>query len=160
MERRKRIIGVDWRGLLVAAVFIALMYTDFFFCRGWLSGVVVGGVFAVLGVTLGLQNMWMIRVGQLVPATVVDHKEEHNDDEVHYIPIVEFSDRSGRKLRKQTDAGLGVKRPAVGTRVLVRYDPSGRLECQIMSAVRWIIPIGLLAAGVIVLGLTATKYMK
>lgn len=66
MERRKRIIGVDWRGLLAAAVFIAFMYTDFFLCRGWLSGVVVGGVFALLGVTLGLQNLWMIRVGQLV----------------------------------------------------------------------------------------------
>ncbi len=91
---------------------------------------------------------------------MVDHKEEHSDDEVHYIPVVEFSDRFGRKLRKQTDAGLGVKRPAVGTRVLVGHDPSGKLECQIMSAVRWIIPIGLLAVGAIVLGLTATKYVR
>lgn len=155
MERRKRIIGVDWRVLLAAAVFITLMYTDFFLCRGWLSGVVVGGVFALLGVTLGLQNLWMIRVGKLVPATVVDHKEEHSDDEVYYIPIVEFSDHSGRKHRKRTDTGLGVKRPAVGTRVLVRYDPSEKLECQIMSASRWIIPIGLLAVGAIVLALTA-----
>ena len=160
MKRRKKCIEVDWRGLLVAAVFIALMYTDFFLCHGWLSGVIVGGVFALLGVTLGLQNLWMIQVGELVPATVVGHKEEHSDDEVHYIPIVEFSDRSGRKLRKHTDAGRGVKRPAVGTRVLVRYDPSGKRACQIMGAVRWIIPIGLLAVGALVLGLTATKYVK
>jgi hypothetical protein len=160
MVRRKRIIGFDWLSLLVAAVFIALMYTDFFLCHGWLSGVVIGGVFALLGVTMGVQNVWMIQVGQLVPATVVDHKEQHSDDEVYYIPIVEFSDRSGQKLRKQTDAGREVKRPAVGTRVLVRYDSSGKLDCQIMSADRWIIPISLLAGGAIVSGLMATEYIK
>jgi hypothetical protein len=152
-----RIRGFDWRGMIVAALFIALMCADCFLCHGWLSGVVVGGVFVLLGVTLGVKNVRMVRIGRLVPATVVDHKMEYSDDKVYYTPVVEFTDQSGRKIRKQTDAGYGIERPAVGTHVLVWYDPSGRLECQIVSAARWFVPIGLFVAGVIVLVLVAAK---
>ena len=159
-RRRKGGRRVDRLGLLIAAVFIALMFADTFICHGWLTGVVVGGAFATLGLILGIQNLLMIRFGRLAPAFVVDHKEEQSDDEINYYPIVEFSDQYGNKVRRKTDAGFGVKRPKVGARVLVRYDPSGKLDCQIMSVIRWIVPLGLLGVGVVVLALNAAKSMR
>lgn len=47
------------------------MYANFFWCNGRLSGWVVGGTFASLGMVLGMQKVWMFRAGQVTRAQMI-----------------------------------------------------------------------------------------
>ncbi len=157
MKPKMRDRRLDRQGVLIALAFIALMYVDFFLWRGGPSGLVVGGAFSLLGLALMVQNVRMIRAGRLAAARVVGHEEERSDDDVYYFPVVEFTGLNGQKIRARTDTGYGLKRPPVGARVWVRYDPAGRLACQLTGASRWVVPIVLLTAGAGVLVLVALR---
>ena len=143
--------------VLVVALFIVLVYVDYFLHLDWLLSCIIGGGFTTIGLVLCIQNIWMHRVGRVAQATVVGYAEERSDDEMYYFPIVEFSDQHGRERREKTDAGRGIKKPEVSARVLVKYDPAGKLQCQIIGSARWFIPIGLVVLGGTILTITFMK---
>jgi Protein of unknown function (DUF3592) len=66
-------------------------------------------------------------LGQRVQGVVVDHKLEEDC----FFPVIEFQDRDGRTRREATNMGRGVKKPPIGSRVMIIYDPIGKGGCEV-----------------------------
>jgi hypothetical protein len=49
---------------------------------------------------------------------------------------VEFRDQKGILRQDTTRSGRGVKRPAIGSRVVVLYDPTGKNDSELDSFLR------------------------
>ena len=120
--------GRYWRRQLmeaaIAAPIIAAVVVLWHSEKGF--GCVIGGVVVLLGLVMIGQTLWMSHFGRIAQGTVVDHKME----EGCFVPVVEFRDHAGTTRRERTDFGRGVRSPAVDSRVVVMYDPRGKLDCQ------------------------------
>ncbi len=145
-----------WRRQLVEAAIAAPIIGAVIVLSGFRMafGCVIGGVFVLVGLVLMGRTLWMSRVGEVAQGTVVDHEKE----EGCYFPVVEFRDLSGVARRERADLGRGVRRPAVGSRVVVIYAPKGKMPCQILTfGARFGLPLVVMAIGVIVLALVLIK---
>lgn len=87
----------------------------------------IGGVFFVLALLCLIEDRLRARSGRRAQGTVVDHREE----EGCFFPVIEFLDNGGATRREATRMGRGVERPPVGSRVVVVYDPAGKIGCEI-----------------------------
>src|SRR5215467_3405862 len=87
-----------------------------------ITSCVIAGVFFGLALLCLVQDRRLALAGQRLHGVVVDHKLEEDC----FFPVIEFQDRDGRTLREATRMGRGVKRPAVGSRVTIIYDPAGK----------------------------------
>jgi len=117
-------------------------------------GCVIGGVFVLTGLLLIGRTLWMAHIGQIAQGTVVDHETVEDC----FCPVVEFRDLAGTTRRERTDSGRGVRIPAVGSRVVLMYDPKGKMACQILSfGERWGVPLLVMTIGVIVVALVLGK---
>jgi len=104
---------------LVLAFFAAGV--GFTFAPSITSGVIAAVLFG-LALLCVVQDRRLALVGQRAHGVVVDHKLEEDC----FFPVIEFRDRDGRTRREATKMGRGVKRPPVGSRVAIIYDPTGK----------------------------------
>src|SRR5262245_9063912 len=87
----------------------------------------IAAVFFVLALLCIVQDRRLALVGQRAQGIVVDHKLEEDC----FFPVIEFQDRDGRTRREATSMGRGVKKPPVGTNVMIIYDPTGKGGCEL-----------------------------
>jgi hypothetical protein len=87
----------------------------------------IAGVFFVLALLCMIEDRRLARSGQRAQGMVVDHRMEEDC----FFPVIEFQDSGGATRREATQMGRGVKKPPVGSRVVVVYDPTGKLGCEI-----------------------------
>jgi len=87
----------------------------------------IAGVCFVLALLCMIEDRLLARSGRRAQGMVVDHQVE----EGCFFPVIEFQDNSGATRREATRMGRGVKKPEVGSRVVVVYDPTGKLGCEI-----------------------------
>jgi hypothetical protein len=88
---------------------------------------VIAGVFFVLAFLCMIEDRLLERSGRRAQGTVVDHRVEEDC----FFPVIEFHDSGGATRREATRMGRGVKKPPVGSRVVVVYDPTGKVGCEI-----------------------------
>jgi predicted membrane protein len=148
--------GRYWRGQLKALPFVAAFIAAAVVL--WHServfGCVVGGVFVLTGLLLVGRTLWMSHIGQITQGTVADHETVEDC----FCPVVEFRDLTGTTRRETTDCGCGVRTPAVGSHVVVMYDPKGKTACQILSfGERWGVALAVMTIGVMILALALGK---
>jgi hypothetical protein len=103
-----------------------LVGLGFNFAPSATMGTIAAGFF-VLALLCVIQDRRLARCGLRTEATVVDH----GLDEDCFFPVVEFQDRDGAIRRAATGLGRGVKKPPLGSRVVVVYDPTGKGGCEI-----------------------------
>jgi hypothetical protein len=87
----------------------------------------IAGVFFVLALLCMIGDRRLARLGQRTRGMVVDHRMEEDC----FFPVIEFQDNDGATRRETTKMGRGVRKPPVGSRVVVVYDPTGKLGCEI-----------------------------
>jgi hypothetical protein len=92
------------------------------------SGAIAAVIFGLALLCL-VQDHLLARSGRRAQGTVVDFQAEEDC----FIPIIEFQDDGGAIRRESTGTGLGVKKPPVGSRVVVIHDPAGKWGCEIDS---------------------------
>ena len=152
MSKRRRYWRRQLMQATIAAPIIGAVVVLFYF--EVVFGCVIGGAVALLGLVLIGQTLWMSLFGQLAQGTVVDHTREEDC----FFPVVEFRDLTGTTRREKTDSGRGIRSPAVGSPVVVFYDPKGKMDCQILSfGVRWGLPLAVMTAGLVIIALALRK---
>ncbi len=97
-----------------------------FFVPSTVWGAIAAVLFA-LALLLFIRDRLLARSGRRVQGVVVDHQIV----EGCFIPVIEFWDYEGRIRREATGSGGGVKKPPVGSRVNVLYDPAGKRGCEL-----------------------------
>jgi len=117
-------------------------------------GLISATLFLIAGVCF-FHDLRLSRRGCRAQGTVVDFMLE----EECYLPVVEFSDRSGVTRRMTTRTGRGIKQPACGNRVRIIYDPDGKSGCEIDTFFRrW--GVTLMIAGLGVLFATGARFAE
>lgn len=141
------------RALPFAVGFIALGVAFMFFPHIALA--VIAGALFLIALIIAAEDHLLVRRGFRAQGVVVDHHAEEDC----FFPVVEFRDRKGTTRRESTKSGSGIKRPSVGSRVVVLYDPHGKMGCEIDSFFRrWGVAIAIGGLGCIfALGATLAK---
>jgi hypothetical protein len=118
-------IREQWKELSLAIAMITV-WIGFYFAPSLTTGVIAAALFA-LALLCVVQDRRLAASGRWAQGTVVDHQSE----EGCFIPVIEFQDSDGIVRRDVARSGRGVKRPPVGSRVVVVYDPAGKMGCEI-----------------------------
>lgn len=80
-----------------------------------------------MAVLMFIQDRLLGRSGRRVEGVVVDHQAVEDC----FIPIIEFWDYEGKIRREAARTGTGERKPPVGSRVVVLYDPTGKRGCEL-----------------------------
>ena len=104
------------------------------------------GLFALIaGLIWGFKRFEFLRSGLRTQGVVVDQFKSVSravDDEdrkatsgpnVSYYPVIEFADKGAETIRFQGSTGSGVPEYAIGTRVMVVYQPDDPHQAKIVS---------------------------
>jgi hypothetical protein len=110
---------------------------------------VVGVGLIILAVVLFVRRLSALLRGASAVGTVQGHEARTMDEQVHYFPVVEFTDSTGNRHRFTSVAGGSDKTPVIGTTVRVRYMASDPKNAYIESFLHmWAGPLGCVALGV------------
>lgn len=103
----------------------------------------------IVGATLMFLRRWSVAVhGVTAFGKVVAFESREDDESIHYLPVIVFTDRQGRSHRFTSVAGGADRHPPVGSSVLVRYLPDNPEQAFISSFLHmWAAPLALLALG-------------
>ncbi len=118
------------RALPSVACFLVVGSGLFLLPKIMLPVIAIGLLLLALAVLYG--DYRLARSGRRAQGTVVDHEQE----EEGLFPVVEFHDATGRLRRERTRQGTGARTPAVGSRVVLLYDPAGANGCELDTAWR------------------------
>jgi len=127
----------------------------------------VGVLLAGIGVTLFIRTRRFIATASRVPAVVVAHEEQREEDSDgnwtdYYYPIIEFKDAKGVQRRVTSSTGSSPKPYRDGAAVTALYDPALPEKIKIESFKDlWLIPLILSSIGAtfIIASLVAWKYV-
>ena len=112
--------------------------------------------FAFLAIVLIVGAVWLFlrrwavaMNGTTASGEVVAFESREDDESVHYLPVVTFTDDQGKSHRFTSMAGGTERRPPIGSSVTVRYLPTNPEQAFIASFLHmWAAPLGMLALGV------------
>lgn len=90
------------------------------------AGAMAAVLFA-LALLMFIGDRLLARSGRRVQGVVADHQAV----EESFVPVIEFHDNAGNLRREATGSGLGGRKPPVGSRVIVLYDPAGKRACEL-----------------------------
>jgi len=117
-----------------------------FLLAGRTTAGIIAGVFFTFALCCTIQQLLRSRSEERAQGVVIDHREE----EEYFFPVIEFTDARGSLRREATELGRGVKSPAVGRRVVIRYDPMGNRGCEIdVLWRRYLLPIAFALIGAV-----------
>ena len=104
-----------------------------------LSFVVLFGFMLCVGLYYGGKNVYLLREGQRVEGTVVIMRRGSKGSTT---PIVEFTTKSGKRVRFEGDSSSHPPAHKVGDKVIVHYDP-GRPSYAVIDTFRemWVLPV-------------------
>ena len=109
---------------------------------------VVGVALLVLAVALFVRRLSALLRGASTVGHVQGHEARASDEEVSYMPIVEFADSKGNLHRFTSVAGGSSRTPEVGAAVRVRYLRTNPKVAYIHSFVHmWAAPCALAVLG-------------
>lgn len=109
----------------------------------------IGVGFLILAAVLLVRRWSALWHGASAVGSVQGHEVRTTDEEVYYLPVVEFTDSTGHRHRFTSVAGGSSRTPVVGTRVRVRYLPSDPKVAYIESFLHmWAAPLGCAVLGV------------
>ena len=109
----------------------------------------VGVAMLILAAILFIRRLSALLRGASALGRVQGHEVRTFDEEVSYLPIVEFTDSRGHLHRFTSVAGGSSRTPVVGATVRVRYLPSNPTVAYIQSFLHmWAAPLACAVLGV------------
>jgi hypothetical protein len=103
----------------------------------------------ILAAVLFVRRLSTLLRGASAQGRVQGHEVRTIDEEVAYLPIVEFIDSRGHLYRFTSVAGGSTRTPVVGATVRVRYLPSNPTVAYIQSFLHmWAAPLACAVLGV------------
>ena len=109
----------------------------------------VGIAMLILAAVLFVRRLSALLRGASALGRVQGHEVRTTDEEVSYLPIVEFTDSRGHLHRFTSVAGGSSRTPVVGATVRVRYLPSNPTVAYIQSFLHmWAAPLACAVLGV------------
>ena len=117
--------------------------------------VTIGCLCLACALWLLVRRLRVLIYGSVALGRVVAHEARESDDEMSYLPVVLFTDGTGREHRFTSVTGSSARSPSVGKQVRVRYLSSNPRLAFVGSFLHmWAAPLalGVLgAAGIAVL---------